>query len=143
MISRPQFFERIHKNDIVGLVWGSMLSLFYGSIIISTFVHGDFNITEGSIDSKLPNIVLVSQLCVGLSLFLSFLHRKFFGILATAFALVSTLIIVYFNIKNTPPAGVLLVGVFIIVFLLLGPSMYVLFSSFRSCSWQTSDTDTL
>lgn len=137
MTARSQFFERIRRNDIVGLIWGSALSLFYGSILISTFVHGDFNITEGNLDSKLPDISLIFQLCVGLSLLFSFLHRKFFGISATAFALISTLIIVYFNINNTPPVGVLLIAVFTIIFLLLGPSMYVLFSSFRSCSSQT------
>ena len=112
------------RNGVVEVAYGAVLFLFYGSIIVSAYMYGDFNVTEGPISARLPDINLVLQTCVGIFILLSPLHRRILGILSTLFSL-AALSIVAFG-EQTGSLGVLFVSL-----LLLVPSAYVLLSSWQ------------
>ena len=112
------------KSDLVEVVYGAILLLFYGSIIVTACIYGDFNVTEGPITARLPDINLVLQTCVGLFILLSPLHRRTLGILSTLFSL-AALSIVAFD-EQTGWLGILFVSI-----LLLAPSAYVLLASWH------------
>ena len=106
-------------------VYGAVLLLFYGSIIVTARMYGDFNITEGPITARLPDINLVLQTCVGIFILLSPLHRRILGILSTLFSLAALSIVVF--VERTGLLGILFVST-----LLLVPSVYVSLASWQS-----------
>lgn len=116
------------RSGVVEVAYGAVLFLFYGSIIVSAYVYGDFNITKGPITARLPDMNLVLQMFVGIFILLSPLHRRVFGILSTCFSL-AALSIVAFGGQTGSFFGALLVFL-----LLLVPSAYILLSSRRPLS---------
>ncbi len=150
MIKQNSFLQRIqkaNKADITVIVVGIMLLFFWGSMIITRYIHDDFVITKlGYVDFRdlwllsdisrfvLTDINLILHALLGLSLILSPLRRRFLGSLATTLALSGIVFIGYsYTQRDTHLQS--FIGLLIIisyVFLILVPSLYVLFTAFKT-----------
>lgn len=149
MIKQYGFLQRVQKAkkaDITVIVVGIMLLFFWGSMIITRYMHDDFVITKlGYVDFRdlrllsdisrfvLTDINLILHALLGLSLILSPLRPRFSGSLATTLAL-STIVIMGYSYTQRTHLQSFIGLIFIIsyAFLILVPSLYVLFTAFKT-----------
>lgn len=127
-----QFSERmqkIQKVDLTAFILGTALLFFSGSILIAMHLHDDLVITKGHF--SVSDISLILHASAALSLLLSPLHRRIFGALSTTFAFMVLLLTGYMYTQNPLQSVIGLLTLLFMNFLLLGPSLGVLLTSFK------------
>lgn len=137
MTKQHLFLQRLQqskKADITVIIVGVMLLFFWGSVIITRYMHDDLVIIKGYVDFRLgTDINLILHALLGLSLILSPLRRRFSGSLATTLALSTIVIMGYSYTQRTHLQS--FIGLIVIIsyaFLILVPSLYVLVTAFKT-----------
>ncbi|MFO7537860.1 MAG: hypothetical protein R6X32_07345 [Chloroflexota bacterium] len=123
--------QTIDTFSIAG--YGGFLSLFFGGILASHYLHGDLLLLRPGVPLayKLPDIALLVHLGVALSLLLAPLHLRFWGLLAAVLAAVAAAFTVYFYGQQPNPAvGLLLYGLGVWLLLEVVPAFYLIHIAF-------------
>ncbi len=125
--------QHIRKSDITAIIAGIGWMLFAGTILLTAYRNDDLVIIKGYFDFRiLSEISLFLWVLMGLSLLLSPINRRFFGVVATVLACFR----VGLMVRNYLTIPVLhgswfsfLFGVFL-AFLFLAPPLHVLVTAF-------------
>lgn len=81
--------------------WGFLLFLFYGSLIINFYWNGDFNLTTGNLEARLPEINLILHTLIGGIFFFFPLNRRLMGFLSTFLTMIVFLCVIYIHRETT------------------------------------------
>ncbi len=124
--------QHIRKCDITAIVAGIGWMLFAGTILLTAYRNDDLVIIKGYFDFRiLSEINLFLWVLMGLSLFLSPINRKFFGVVATVLACSMIGFSVYFYLKHTDlQSSFKFIFTAFFALLFLAPPLHVLVTAF-------------
>lgn len=108
--------------------WGFLLFLFYGSFMVNLYWHGDFNLTTGNLEARLPEINLILHTLIGGIFFFLPLNRRLMGLLSTFLTMIVFLCLIYIHRETTER---LLLSLLFVSLVFVLPSLSILASSFR------------
>ena len=124
--------QHIRKSDITAIIAGIGWMLFAGTILLTAYRNDDLVIIKGYFDLRiLSEISLFLWVLMGLSLLLSPINRKFFGVVATVLACSMIGFSVYFYLKHTDlQSSFRFIFTVFFAFLFLVPPLHVLVTAF-------------